>query len=59
MLYDMQGIEGYIVKEEIIVEDWLLNKITDYVKDEEEYLKRDIETAPAFIKLFKKALKEL
>ena len=55
----MQGIEGYIVKEEIIVEDWLLNKITDYVKDEEEYLKRGIKTASAFIKLFKKALKEL
>ena len=59
MLYDMQGIEGHIVKEEIIVEDWLRNKITDYVKDEEEYLKRGIKTAPAFIKLFKKALKEL
>lgn len=23
MLYDMQGIEGHIVKEEVIVEDWL------------------------------------
>lgn len=64
MLYDMQGIEGHIVKEEVVIEDWLRNKITDYIKgeddfDEEEYLKCGVETAPAFIKLFKKALKEL
>lgn len=64
MLYDMQGIEGHIVKEESTVEDWVRGKINDYIKDEddfdeEEYLKRGIETAPAFIKLFKEALKEL
>ncbi len=63
MLYDMQGIEGHIVKEETTVEDWIRDKINKYVEEddfsEEEYLKRGIETAPAFIKLFKEALKEL
>jgi len=64
MLYDMQGIEGHVVKEEMTMEDWAKTKINKFIQeeddfDEEEYLKRGIETAPAFIKLFKEALKDL